>query len=155
MDLPLPKGFWLRGTKLRPWSKQNSDQNSDHARLCISQGKEKLRPWSQFPGRENSDHGLNLCLPRGGGRSCLDDECGLKSDSLGCRNADHLEPPEARKSQCDSKVTRKVSPIVTPKVTFCPKSDFPEKRLLFLRSYLALQERILKIRHFLLILCLF
>ena len=26
---------WFRGTKLRPWSKRNSDQNSDHARLCI------------------------------------------------------------------------------------------------------------------------
>ena len=36
------------------------DQNSDHLRLCIYQGKEKLRPWSEFLGRENSDHGLSL-----------------------------------------------------------------------------------------------
>ena len=51
-DLPLPQGFGLRGTKLRPWSKQNSDQNSDDARLCIYQGKEKLRPWSKFLGTQ-------------------------------------------------------------------------------------------------------
>ena len=72
MGLSLPQCFWLRRTKLRPWSKQNSDQNSDHAKLCIYLGKEKLRPWSKFLGRENSDHGLNNGLPRGGGRSCLD-----------------------------------------------------------------------------------
>ena len=73
MGLPLPHGFSLRGTKLRPWSKQNSNQNSDHAKLCIYKGKEKLGPWSKFLGRENSDHGLNFGLPRGGGRSCLDE----------------------------------------------------------------------------------
>ena len=61
--LPLPQCFCLRGRKLRPWSKQNSDQNSDHPRLCIYWGIEKLRPWSKFLGRENSDHGLSLgCL---------------------------------------------------------------------------------------------
>ena len=58
--------------KLRPWSKQNSDQNSDHTRLCVYQGKEKVRPWSKSLGWENSAHGLNFGLPRGGGRSCLD-----------------------------------------------------------------------------------
>ena len=72
MGLPLPQCFWLRGTKLRPWSKQNSDQNSDHTRLCIYQGMEKLRPWSKFLGRENPDHGLNFGTPRGGGRSGSD-----------------------------------------------------------------------------------
>ena len=46
--LPLPQRFRLRGTKLRPWSKQNSGQNSDHPRLCTYWGKEKLRPWSKF-----------------------------------------------------------------------------------------------------------
>ena len=66
--LPLPQCFWLRGRKLRPWSKKNSDQNSDHPRLCISQGKEKLRPWSKFLGRGNSDHGLSLGCFWGGGR---------------------------------------------------------------------------------------
>ena len=49
-----------RARKLRPWSEKNSDQNPDHPRLCIYQGKEKLRPWSEFLGRENSDHGLSL-----------------------------------------------------------------------------------------------
>ena len=42
-------------------------------------GKEKLRPWSKFLGRENSDHGLNFGLPRGGGRSFLDEYHGLNS----------------------------------------------------------------------------
>ena len=33
----------------------------------------------KFLGRENSDHGLNFGLPRGGGRSCLDElDCGNK-----------------------------------------------------------------------------
>ena len=34
------------------WSEQHSDQNSDHARLCVFLEKEKLRPWSKFLGRE-------------------------------------------------------------------------------------------------------
>ena len=88
MGLPLPQGFRLRGTKLRPWSKQNSDQNSDHARLCMYQGKEKLRPWSKFLGRENSDHGLNFGLPRGGGRSCLDDFPVIRNDSWAVKLSD-------------------------------------------------------------------
>ena len=46
--LPLPQCFWPHGRKLRPWSEKNSDQNPDHARLWIYQGKEKLRPWSEF-----------------------------------------------------------------------------------------------------------
>ena len=46
--LPVPQCFCPRGRKLRPWSEKNSDQNSDHPRLCIHQGK------------ENSDHGLNF-----------------------------------------------------------------------------------------------
>ena len=58
--LPLPQCFCPRGRKLRPWSEKNSDQNSDHPRLCIYWGKEKLRPWSEFLGRENSDHGLSF-----------------------------------------------------------------------------------------------
>ena len=66
--LPLPQCFCLRGTKLRPWSEQNSDQNSDHPRLCMYWGKEKLRPWSEFLGRENSDHGLSLGCFWGRGR---------------------------------------------------------------------------------------
>ena len=66
--LPLPQGFWPRGRKLRPWSEKNSDQNPDHPRLCIYQGKEKLRPWSEFLGRENSDHGLSLPCFWGRGR---------------------------------------------------------------------------------------
>ena len=70
---PAPLFLTLRD-ETQPWSKQNSDQNSDHARLCIYRGKEKLRPWSKFLGRENSDHGLNFGLPRGGGRSCLDEK---------------------------------------------------------------------------------
>ena len=56
----IPQCFWPRGRKLRPWSEKSSDQNSDHPRLCIYQGKEKLRPWSEFLGRENSDHGLSF-----------------------------------------------------------------------------------------------
>ena len=50
--LPLPQCFCPRGRKLRPWSEKNSDQNSDHPRLCIYWGNEKLRPWSEFLGRE-------------------------------------------------------------------------------------------------------
>ena len=66
--LPLPQCFCPRGRKLRPWSKKNSDQNSDHPRLCIYWGKEKLRPWSEFLGRENSDHGLSFGCFWGRGR---------------------------------------------------------------------------------------
>ena len=66
--LPLPQCFWPRGRKLRPWSEQNSDQNSDHPRHCIYQAKEKLRPWSEFLGREISDHGLSLACFWGRGR---------------------------------------------------------------------------------------
>ena len=58
--LPLPQCFCPRRRKLRPWSEKNSDQNSDHPRLCIYWGKEKLRPWSEFLGRANSDHGLSF-----------------------------------------------------------------------------------------------
>ena len=50
--LPLPQCFCPCGRKLRPWSEKNSDQNSDHPRLCIYWGKEKPRPWSEFLGRE-------------------------------------------------------------------------------------------------------
>ena len=49
---PLPQCFWPRRRKLRPWFERNSDQNSDHHRLCIYQGMEKLRKWSEFLGRE-------------------------------------------------------------------------------------------------------
>ena len=56
---PTP-GFWLRGTKLRPWSKQSSEQTqttpdsaftrerriSDHGSKFLARGK--LRPWSEF-----------------------------------------------------------------------------------------------------------
>ena len=66
--LPLPQCFSPRGRKLRPWSEKNSDQNPDHPRLCIYQGKEKLRPWSEFLGRENSDHGLSFSCFGGRGR---------------------------------------------------------------------------------------
>ena len=66
--LPLPRCFCPRGRKLRPWSEKNSDQNSDHPRLCIYWGKEKLRPWSEFLGRENSDHGLSFGCFWGRGR---------------------------------------------------------------------------------------
>ena len=66
--LPLPQCFCPRGRKLRPWSEKNSDQNSDHPRLCIYWGKEKLRPWSEFLGRENSDHGLSFGCFWGRGR---------------------------------------------------------------------------------------
>ena len=66
--LPLPQCFCPRGRKLRPWSEENSDQNSDHSRLCIYWGKEKLRPWSEFLGRENSDHGLSFGCFWGRGR---------------------------------------------------------------------------------------
>ena len=71
-----------------------SDQNSNHARLCIYQGKEKLRPWSEFSGkeklrpwsellgRENSDHGLNFGLPTGGGRSCFLRKQAVQSNGL-------------------------------------------------------------------------
>ena len=38
-----PTPVFLRGTKLRPWSEQNTDQNSDHARLCNSLEKEKTQ----------------------------------------------------------------------------------------------------------------
>ena len=73
--LPLPQCFCPRGRKLRPWSEKNSDQNSDHPRLCIYWGKEKLRPWSEFLGRENSDHGLSFgCFGgrgRRGGSQCI------------------------------------------------------------------------------------
>ena len=65
---PLPQCFRPRGRKLRPWSEKNSDQNSDHSRLCIYWGKEKLRPWSEFLGRENSDHGLSFGCFWGRGR---------------------------------------------------------------------------------------
>ena len=58
--LPLPQCFCPRERKLRPWSEKNSDQTSDHPRLCIYWGNEKLRPWSEFLGRENSDHGLSF-----------------------------------------------------------------------------------------------
>ena len=73
--LPLPQCFCPRGRKLRPWSEKNSDQNSDHPRLCIHRGKENLRPWSEFLGRENSDHGLSFGCSwgrgrRGGSQSC-------------------------------------------------------------------------------------
>ena len=48
MGLPLPQGFRLRGTKLRPWSKQNSDQT-------------QTTPDSVFTKeRRNSDHGLSF-----------------------------------------------------------------------------------------------
>ena len=67
MGLPLPQCFWLCGTKLRPWSEQNSGQNSNHARLWIYQGKEKLRPWSKFLGRENSDHVVWISVSQGVG----------------------------------------------------------------------------------------
>ena len=63
--LPLPQCFCPRG---RPWSEKNSDQNSDHPRLCIYWEKEKLRPWSEFLGRENSDHGLSFGCFWGRGR---------------------------------------------------------------------------------------
>ena len=66
--LPLPQCFCPRGRKLRPWSEENSDQNSDHPRHCIYWGKEKLRPWSEFLGRENSDHGLSFGCFWGRGR---------------------------------------------------------------------------------------
>ena len=66
--LPLPQCFCPRGRKLRPRSEKNSDQNSDHPRLCIYWGKEKLRPWSEFLGRENSDHGLSFGCFWGRGR---------------------------------------------------------------------------------------
>ena len=66
--LALPQCFCPRGRKLRPWSEKNSDQNSDHPRLCIYWGKEKLRPWSEFLGRENSDHGLSFGCFWGRGR---------------------------------------------------------------------------------------
>ena len=66
--LPLPQCFCPRRRKLRPWSEKNSDQNSDHPRLCIYWGKEKLRPWSEFLGRENSDHGLSFGCFWGRGR---------------------------------------------------------------------------------------
>ena len=56
----VPQCFWPRARQLRPWSEQNSDQYSDHPRLCIYQTKEKLRPWSEFLRRENSDHALSL-----------------------------------------------------------------------------------------------
>ena len=45
---PYPSVSDFAGTKLRPWSKQNSDQNSDHTRLCI------------YHGKRNSDHGLSF-----------------------------------------------------------------------------------------------
>ena len=66
--LPPPQCFCPRGRKLRPWSEKNSDQNSDHPRLCIYWGKEKLGPWSELPGRENSDHGLSFGCFWGRGR---------------------------------------------------------------------------------------
>ena len=66
MGLPLPQGFWLRGTKLRPWSKQNSDsvfigerRNSDHG-LSFWEGKTQTMVW--------------ISVSQGvGGRSCLDE----------------------------------------------------------------------------------
>ena len=66
--LPLPQCFFPRERKLRPWSEKNSDQNSDHPRLCIYWGNEKLRPWSEFLGRENSDHVLSFGCFWGRGR---------------------------------------------------------------------------------------
>ena len=86
--LPLPQCFCSRGRKLRPWSEKNSDQNSDHPRLCNYWGNEKLRPWSEFLGRENSDHGLSFgCFwgrgRRGGSHSYSRKEEALKkSESL-------------------------------------------------------------------------
>ena len=83
----------------------NPDQNSDHARLCIYQGKEKLRPWSKFLGRENSDHGLNFGLPRGGGRSCLRGAfCDQFSNTRGPLRGSRVATTETianRKNCCD------------------------------------------------------
>ena len=66
--LALPQCFCPHARKLRPWSEKNSDQNSDHPRLCIYWGHEKLRPWSEFLGRENPDHGLSFGCFWGRGR---------------------------------------------------------------------------------------
>ena len=83
--LPLPQCFCPRGRKLRPWSEKNSDQNSDHPRLCIYWGKEKtqtmvwvsgegkLRPWSEFraflvrshPGKPNQRKASSWTFRRG------------------------------------------------------------------------------------------
>ena len=74
--LPLPQCFCPHRRKLRPWSEKNSDQNSDHPRLCIYWGKDKLRPWSKFLGSENSDHGLSFgCFCGRGSRGSSPEYC--------------------------------------------------------------------------------
>ena len=65
---PYPSVSALAGGNSEFWSEKNSDQNSDHPRLCIYWGNEKLRPWSEFLGRENSDHGLSFGCFWGRGR---------------------------------------------------------------------------------------
>ena len=58
--LPLPSVSDFVGRSSDHGPGKTLDQNPDHPKLCVYQGKKELRPWSKFPGRETSDHSLSF-----------------------------------------------------------------------------------------------